>query len=636
MLQRIRDRSSGPLAYAIVGLIALVFSVWGLGSYFTGTANPAVAEVGDAQITKYQLKKAYNQRYRRLQQMMGERFNTDEFNQEQFRKRILQSLIQKTLLRQYAQDAGYRVTDEAVLQALRQDPRFQADGHFSVERYKTLLSRAGITTEAFENRIRNQKQVAQIRMGVLRTAVVSQKGVQHTLARLKQERQIAYLAYEPKAFRDEVKVSKDEVKAYYSAHSKQFMRELRVKLTYILLERDQLDITAEPSKKDLKSLYEQVKKQRFQTPERRMARHVLVRVDDNTSAKQARQTIQKLASRLKHKDTDFADLARKVSDDQSTATDGGNIGWVSRSTMERGFKETLFSMEEGDISNPVKTDAGWHLVKLVKVDPGEFDTFGDPQVQSELKALYDQRQRKQRYQKKADRLETLSYQTGTSLQPIAEKLDLKMRTTEWITRSGGDGIASNKAVITAAFSSSVFEDDLNSTPIQIAPGRQVVLRIKARKPAQTRPLSEVRDRIRQRLIQKQATQLAYEQAQQALQSLREGAAFSDVAQSGSGDAVKVGWIDRQSKEVPAAVNQTAFAMPVPGSDKQATYASTAKQSQTIAVVRLADTRTPDLNESKAVKRIKQSLRRRIAGSEFRALRQSLRAQYDVTIYEERI
>lgn len=636
MLQSIRDKSSGPVAYAIVGLIALVFSVWGIGSYFTESANPAVAEVGGTVITKYQLQNAYNQRYQRLQELLGDSFNAEDFDHQQFRRAVLESLVQKQLLMQYAQDVGYRVTDAGVLAALRHDPRFQVNGQFSTKRYRAILARAGITPAAFEANIRNQQQVAQIRRGILRTAVVSQQGVQRAFALANQERQVAYLAFDPEDYVDQVSVDEAEIKAWYDSHANQFMRPKRIKLAYVLLDQSQLQVSEDPDQAALKNLYQQVKDSRFKTPERRLARHILVQVDADTTAAQARKKIQELAARLNAGGISFAELAREVSDDQATADKGGQLDWVTRGTIVPEFEDVLFSLQVGQVSNPVKTEFGWHLIKLEKIDQAVYQDFQDPEVQAQLESLYRKRARQERYQKLAERLEALSFQTGSSLQPIADQLDLDIQTTGWITQSGGDGIAANEAVVTAAFSPAVLNDGLNSTPIQVSPTRQIVLRIADKQPAQQRPLDEVRARIREQLVKQGAAEIAHAKAQAALQALREGKTLAQVADGGQAKMVEAGWIGRDSEDVPAAVVAAAFALPQPSAEHSASFGKTSKTDGYVAVLRLTGVRTAKADDPQELENIQRRLRNRIAGMEYRAFRQSLRSHYDVSIHEDRL
>lgn len=635
MLQRIRDKSSGPLAYVIVGLIALVFSVWGVGSYFTESADPAVAEVGGTEITKYQLQRAYDQRYQRLQRLMGENFDSDEVDPQRFRRSVLQSLIQQELLKQYAEDAGYRVSDAALLDALRSDSRFQVDGSFSAERYRSMLSQAGISPSAFEANLRERRQVAQIRRGVLNTAFVTDRSVRRAFALENQKRHVDYLSFEPDDFRDQVEISEAEIETYYRDHPDAFMQKQRVKLDYVMLNRDALEITEEPDEKLLKALYEDNKEARFKTPERRQARHILVRIDENTDADAARERIQEIANEINNSEADFAEAARRVSDDQATANKGGKLDWVSRGTMVAPFEDALFNLEKGEISSPVKTEFGWHLIKLEKIDFAEVKPFDNPEVQSELKSLYSQQAREERYQKMAERLDALSFEAPESLQPIVNELGLEIRSSDWITREGGQGIAGNKAVIKAAFSDSVLKDGLNSTPIQLSGDRQVVLRVADKKAAKRRSLESVRDEIKDRLVHEAAVRLANDRAESALKALRGGKQLAAVADNGPAKRVELGWIGRESDQLPSALRDAAFALPQPSKDA-VRYGKATTADGKVAVLRVSDARTPAPEASGADQRIRRNLRGRIAGIEYAAVRQSLRDDYDVTIHEDRL
>lgn len=635
MLQRIRDRSSGPLAYVIVGLIALVFSVWGVGSYFTESANPSVAEVDGAKITKYQLQRAYDQRYQRLQQLMGDNFDSDEIEPQQFRRRVLQGLIQKKLMSQYAEDAGYRVTDAGLLKMLRNDSRFQVDGSFSPDRYRAALSRAGVSPSAFEADLRKRGQVKDLRRGILDTALVSERGVLRTLALKNQERRVAYLAFEPDSFRGQVTVGKAEVESYYRDHPDRFMREQRVKLNYVVLDRDALGIEDAPGEQYLKKLYEQEQQSRFKSPERRLARHILIRVDDETDADTARQRIQEIATKVEKADTDFAEVARRASDDEATADKGGKLDWVSRGTMVAPFEDALFKLDQGEVSKPVKTEFGWHLIKLEKVDAADVKPFDDAEVQSELKKLYRKQSRKERYKQMSEQLDALSFEAPESLQPIADKLGLEIQETDWVTRGGGQGIAANQSVIKAAFSDSVLKDGLNSTPVQLSGGRQVVLRVADKQAAQRRPLDAVRDAIKERLVVQTAQQLAEKKAGAALTELRDGRAMDAIAENGPAELRQVGWIGRNGNELPDDLRQAAFALSEPD-QQDATYGEASTSEGPVAVMRLRGVRTPEAGASEAGERVTRKLRDRLAGLEYGALRRSLKDDYEVTIHDERL
>src|SRR5699024_4616346 len=265
MLQRIRDNASGPMAYAVVGLISLVFGVWGIGSYFTPSANPGVATVGDVQISRYQLQQAYTQKYQQLRQRMGDRFDADTFKSRQLRRAVLQQLIQSAVLDQYAHDAGYRTTDQLLLQVLTSTASFQVDGKFSTQRYKAQLANAGMTPATYEARLRRDVVAGQVRAGIAAGAFAAPPALEHTYSVLKQQRDVAYAVFPASAYSDQVEVDDSDLQAWYDAHKTDYMRPERVKLAYVELDRDALQPQEAPTRDELQTLYKK-NSARFSTP----------------------------------------------------------------------------------------------------------------------------------------------------------------------------------------------------------------------------------------------------------------------------------------------------------------------------------------------------------------------------------
>jgi len=637
MLQSIRDKTSGPIAYVVVGLISLVFGVWGIGSYFTESPNPAVAEVGGTEITKYELQRAYDQRYQRLQQLMGDRFDHDSIEPDRFRREVLRGLIERELLAQYARDMGYRVGDQELLAALRQDQRFQVDGEFSADRYRSLLGQAGISAAAFENSLRGDLQVQQIRQGVLDTAFVTHNAVAHAWRLKNQRRKLSYLRFNPSAFRESVDIGQGDIEAYYRDHPDAFMTPERVQLAYVELDKNALKVVDSPDKKILKAIYEQEKEARFKATERRRARHILIRIDEDTSNEAARKEVQRLAKRLEE-GADFGELAREHSDDKGTAEKGGQLDWVTRGTMTAAFEETLFKLESGEISKPVKTEFGWHLIKLEEIDPAEVKPFDAPEVQEELRAMYRKQEREERFRQMRDKLDQLAFEAPETLDPIAEELGLEIERTDWITREGTDqGLGQHQSVIDAAFSDAVLKDRLNSTPISLSGDRLVVLRVAEHKPAERKPLETVSDEIRDRLIAQRAREKAAAAAEEALRKAREGGSLEALSGSGPGSYKPPRWISRDDSDMPSALREAVYGLPRPGEGAPA-YGKAVIDGGAAVVVALYEVENGDLAEAKDedTQQLSREARSRLAGLEFSALRQSLRDEYEVVIHEERL
>lgn len=635
MLQRIRDNASGPIAYAIVGLISLVFGVWGIGSYFTENPDPPVAQAGGVEITKYQLQRAYDQRYRRLQELMGDQFDPDMIEQDRFRRDVLEGLIQDAQLRQYARDAGYRVTDRELLEALRGMERFRVDGRFSPERYRSLLSQSGIPAGAFEERLREDLLVRQVRDGLLESSFVTHRQVAADYRLDKQRRQMAYLEFDSETLLDEVTVTDDEIRAYYDANPQAFTRPERVKLAYVEVDREELAPAEEPGEEILRALYEREKKTRFHTAERRKARHILVRVDGDPDA--ARKRIQALDAKLEE-GADFAALAGEHSDDEAGAENGGRLGWISRGDRSERFEEALFALEEGEVSAPVKTGAGWHLIELEEIEPGQTKPFDDPEVRATLLKLYRARERDERFRQLSERLDSLSFEAPNSLAPLAEELDLEIRETGWVTRSGGEGLGDYEAVRKAAFSDSVLKDRLNSTPIQLSGDRLVVVRVIEHQAGERRPLSAVRDEIAERLKREAAAEKARALGRAALQAVREGRKLVEIAAAGPGELHKTGWVSRDDESLDPAVRETLFSMPRPADDGVGFELAELSGGGT-ALIRLFGVepgRLPAAGPVPALDERIRALRGRVAGLEYAAFRKSLEDDYEVEIYEDRL
>lgn len=629
MLQRIRDNSSGPLAYVIVGLITLVFAVWGIGSYFTPSANPVIASVGDIDITRYQLKQAYDQRYRRLRTMLGERFNPDMIDPQRLRRSILQNLIRTAVLDQYAISAGYRTTDKALLQALKTDPRFQVDGRFSVERYKTLLANAGMQPAAFEARLRRNMVSQQVRAGVVRSAFAAPPGVAHAYSLRHQKRKVAFLLFPAAAYKDQVEIESGEIRAWYESHASQYMRPERVKLAYVELNRSALEPPEKTiTRQTLRSLYAD-RKARFTTPDQRDARRIFVPVTgDNAAA--ARQKIQAIAGKLAQGKS-FDDIAAATGADVKVA----KLENVTRTELPADVAKALFNLEVGQVSSPVRAEDGWYLIKPTAVHPGQTKPFDAPEVQQQLKKMARRQWREQRFGKMSDRLEALAFQAPNSLDVVSSELGLEVQTTGWITRQKGEQLGAYEAVREAAFSDAVLKDRLNSTVIRIGEGRRVVVRVVKHQPPRQIPLAQVKDDIRQQLVAHKAQKLARQAARTARDKLSGGATLAQIAEATPAELKQPGYIGRSASDVPAPVRTAAFALPKPGQGG-ASYRIAQTAEGNAALVALRDVKIPQPGKADIPQRFVQGQRRYIAQLAYNAFVDYLRAHADVELNREQL
>ena len=624
MLQRIRDNASGPLAYVVVAVITLVFGVWGIGSYFTPSADPVVANVGGTDITRNQLENAYQQRYQRLRQMMGDNFDPSILNPERLRATVLDGLINREVMDQYAQDAGYRVTDGALLGAIRNDPQFQENGEFSAQRYRGLLAQAGIAPAQYEASLRQDLTSRQLRDEINESAFAAPAEVDQAYRLANQQRRVRYLSFDPASYRDGIEVDEAQIQTYYDDHPDAFKRPERVKLSYVSLDRSSAAADAgEPDEQTLRALFDK-NKQQFGEPERRSGGFLRVATGDDANA--ARDTIQELASAS-------GDLqARAASNDN---VEYESVDDAQRADLPQAVADSLFDLEPGKTSTPVKGPQAWYLVQLSQITPASEPSFDDPEVQAQLNAIASAQQGQQAFSDKSDRLESLAYEAPNDLDTLADELGLEIQTTDWVTRDGGSGIGQYDAVRKAAFTDAVLKDELNSTPIQLGAERQIVLRVAEHEPATRQPLDTVKDDIRERVIAREASQKAQAAADAALEKAKSGTSLQTLAQDG-GAIEQKGFVQRSNRDVDPRILEAAFNISQPSEDAPG-YRVTGTRDGDIALVAVDSVREAPASEAGTPReRFANQQRQYIAGLEYAVLGEYLRAQTDIEVNEDRI
>jgi peptidyl-prolyl cis-trans isomerase D len=632
MLQAIRDGLTGWVVWFIVGLICIPFAFVGIESFRTGGSDPVVAKVGSQEITQAQLSAGFDQRYRQLQALLGENFRPEMFDQARFRATVLQDMAQEALLRQYAQDAGFRASDAALFNYLRTIPVFQRDGQFSTEAYKAALSRQGLTPERFESQLRSALEIDQMRETVIESAFVTAADAAQAWRLAQQTRELTVLNFEASRYLAAVKVSDEEIAARFERDKARFTVPERIKLAYIELAQDGLARAEPPSSEVLRVLYDAEKASRLTTPEERKARHILISFGDDKDA--ARQKIEALAAQLKQ-GTPFAELARAESQDPGSKTQGGDLGWIKRGQMVERFESALFALQPGEISAPVETEFGFHLIRLDELKAERTRAFEDPEVQRELADLYLGRERERRFQELQEQLEVLAFENPASLEPAAKALDLQVRTTDWFQRSGAQatGIATDDGVRTAAFSAEVLEDGENSKLIALEPGRVVVIRKADYEPERQKTLEEVAAQVTQTLREEAARAQALEAARTAAKLLREGGRPAAVARDAGARLQTPGWVGREQSGVDTAVLDRLFRLPRP-QPEQPVVAEVALASGDVSVVMLSGVRDPEPGDAQSAEfqRLRAQLRDQLAGSEFNGYRGMIEDRIKVKFY----
>ncbi len=625
MLQTIRERMSGPIVWVIIGIIAIPFAFVGIDTFQGGGADPTVAKVGDQKITTAQLEAAYQQRLQRLQEMLGENFRSDMIEPTRFREGVLQEMVQETALQQHAGKAGYTASDAAILDAIRVIPAFQDNGQFSAERYREALTRQGQTPQSFERQLREGLSVDQIRDGVLASAFVTPAEAAAAWRLARQERVFTSISFKAADYEPQMTVSDEDIAKHYAGNTARYKSPERLKLKLVSLDLAKLPEAAAPETAVLKALYD-ADSNAFSTPEERRASHILFSFGADKSA--ALKKAQDAKVRLDAK-ADFAELARELSDDPGSNTSGGDLGWVRKGLMTPKFEETLFALQKGQVSDPVETEFGWHLIQLGDSKPAVTKAFEDPAVQTELLARWRKTDAEKRFQALSEKMELLAFENASSLDAVAQAVGSTVETTDWFTRKDGQGITANPAVVQAAFSDEVLQDNENSKPLSVGTNQVAVLRKSEYEAARTLALDEVREQIRAELKTSRAADKARIEAAAALKAIEAGAGLAAVALERQRPVNAPGVLRRDAEGQSRSLLDAAFRLPRPAAGKVSAALADLGKGE-IAVIALAEVKdaTPETDDS-AFKQQSTQLKDALAGAEFSSFRADLEQRLGV-------
>ena len=620
MLQNIRDNSQGWIAKTIIGVIVALMALTGFDAIFQATTNSNdAAKVNGEKISQNELSQAVDMQRRQLMQQLGKDFDASLLDEKMLRDSALKGLIDRKLLLQGAHDAKFAFSEAALDQVILQTPEFQVDGKFSPERFDQVIRQLGYSRMQFRQMLAQEMLIGQLRAGLAGSGFVTDAQVL-AFARLeKQTRDFATLNI--KVDPASVKLTDDEVKAYYDQHAKEFMTPDQVVIDYLELKKasffDQVSVKDE----DLQAAYQ---KEIANLSEQRRAAHILIEVNDKVTEAQAKAKIEEIQARLA-KGESFEALAKEFSQDPGSANNGGDLGYAGPGVYDPEFEKALYALSKDQVSAPVRTDFGLHLIKLLGVEAPEVPTFAS--LKDKLTRELKTQQVEQRFVEATKQLEDASFEASDLAQP-AQDLKLTVHTSAPFGREGGEGIAANRAVVTAAFSPEVLDEGANSTAIELDPETVVVLRAKEHRKPEQLPLDKVAGPIRAQLAKEHASAAAKTRADELIASLRDGKTALDKPIEGQGWKTAEA-ATRNQEGIDPAVLQALFRMPKPESKDKPTFSSVTLPDGSLVVVRLngVNEAAAPTDEEKAEYR--RYLASRVGQQDFAAYRKQLESQADI-------
>jgi peptidyl-prolyl cis-trans isomerase D len=633
MLQKIRDKATGWIAYAVIILISIPFALWGLNEYLGGAPDRVVAEVNGVEISQRAFQQEYQSQRQQLASMFGGRIPSGAVDDQVLRDNALQQLIRRELVTQMAEKKGFRISGQAVAAEIRRIPGFQRDGAFDPERYRQILDAQRRSPAEFESLMRQAMLMEQFESGYRQGAFLPGPMLDDYLMLRNERRQVSVHTVPAEAFVDEIQVDDTRVAQYYEENADEFRTPERIRLAYLMLDESTLRDEVSVTESDLRREYEQ-RMDQFTRPEERRARHILVSVPDDAGPDAVAEAEERARDLRRQIDegADFAELAAEASDDPLATTGGGDLGFIARGDMDPDMEAVLFTLREGDVSQPIRTRLGFQVIKLTEIRPAERTPFAE--VREEVEAEYRSRRIENLQIELTERLLTESYEQPGSLDPAAEATGLEIRHTDWFTREGAsEGLAAEPEVLQVAFSDDV-RDGRNSDLIDLPDGRVVVVRIEDRQAAAPRPLEEVADEIRLRLVWEEARARGEAAGEQALERLREGVSFDEAVADLPGVGSEGLWITRESGDIPSRLLHRIFTMSRPSGDAPM-YGGVSVDGGDYGIFVQHDWEAGEVDPSLRTDAAAQ-LAGLYGGLEFEALYQALEAEAKIQIFRDNL
>ncbi len=559
LLQNLREKAQSKFAKVILVLILVPFALFGLDSYVRNSGgSDAAARVGRQEISVNEFNNAYRTQQQQMQSILGAQYDAAAMDNPEARKAVLDNLINNRLLVAEAADAGMAISDARLAKRIAEIPNFQEDGKFSKTKYQTFLRSSGYTERSFEARMREDIQIQQLREAVTDTPIVPQTVVDNFIRAQEQTREISVANFTPEQFIPQVKLADGAAKAYYDAHQPEFEIPVQAKLEYLVLSADQLGQQIKISDEEVKKFYD-ANTDKYKEGEQRKASHILINAAPTATdaeKKAAKEKADDLYQQAKKNPSSFAELAKKHSQDLGSGKQGGELGFFGKGMMVKPFQDAAFSMKKAEISQPVLSDFGYHIIQLNDIKPEKVRSLSEAsgEIQQELKKQKGEKA----FSEKAEGFGTTVFEQSGSLKTAADKYELKVLQSDWLSRkSQAVPPLNSDKLLNAVFSDAVMKDKRNTEAIETAPNTLVAARMLESKPATIKPFDEVKAQIQQKLIREDAAKSASKEGQAQLAAVKAG---KELAGSKWATPLKIAR-DKPAPTLPPQAAAEAFKIP---------------------------------------------------------------------------
>src|SRR5690554_6630418 len=586
MLQALREKMTGWIAIGIVVLLAIPFAFFGMEQYlFQGGANYAARVEAPPSwwrsapdlwpvrklawntetISVEDFRRAFEQERQQTRIQMGDDYDPRAFEAIENRRQVLEGLVDQAVLRLAARNRGIAVGDAQVAGQIQQFAAFQVDGQFNLERYQMALQTQvpPQSPRQFEAAIRESLEQSLIPVQVAESAFVTPSQLDRLMVLLGERRDVQF-AVMPVPEPDAGEVGEDEVTAWYNANLVDFRAPETVTIEYLEIDDSSVEVADMPGEEELRAHYAS-QRARFAGDEERLASHILIEVPsdaDPATLQAAEARAREVAAQARAEGADFAALAREHSDDFGSADAGGDLDWVEPGAMVPEFEQALFDMQPGEVSEPVRTDFGWHVLQLREVRGGE-GAVPFEEVRESLAHELSGSARERAYSDLVGRVVDQAYRDPNSLEPAAAVGDFEVRTAGPFAMGGGEGIIANPALQRAAFTESLIEDGTVSDPIEVDTNHSVLIRVTGHTPEHARPLEQVREDVIAAIRVHRSTTRATAEADRMVAGIAGGGSLQELAEAEGLAVQEVPGVPREAPIPHPAAVEAYFAAEVP-------------------------------------------------------------------------
>jgi len=560
MLEKFRSYAQTKAAKIILALILVPFALFGIDSYLNQAGNNlSIAKVNGYKIALPEYNRAIENVRNRIMSE-GKKVDPAMFDSFEFKESVIDGLITKQLLNNDIKKSRFRITDQQLSQYIIGMPEFQKDGKFSQEIYDKVLQNNQLTPKKFEESIRNDLLIQQVRDGLQKLTFIPPNNLAETLKATSQQREISVAEFKTKEYMTKANIAEKDMQAFYDQNKSKFLAPEQVKAEFVVFSLANILPTINVTEDEIKSFFK-ANADKYQNQQQREASHILIAASKNAPPAEkakAKAKAEDLLNQIRKNPKQFEELAKKYSQDPESAKKGGDLGSFGRGMMVKPFDDAVFSMKVNEISNIVESDFGYHIIKLTKIigEGGGFDAMR-PQIKAEL--IYQKGQEK--FAALAEEFSNKVYEQSSSLDAVSKRFNLPIQKTDWISRNDSDKFFKNEALMSALYSKESIKDHRNTEAIEVTPNNLISARVVDYKAQSTKPFADVRKNIEDYLKFESAKKMVASEGEAALKSLTDASS-------------KIQWqpatlVDRKNtKGLSDAVVNHAYKMPT---DKLPSY-----------------------------------------------------------------